>query len=261
MSETALTDSQANDLAGTTDPDLDVTYCDIGEAQYYTTDLKKEAIVLRVLKSLPQALRVFKDGDLTFGVRAGEFLDGATLREYAGADAQSLTDDATNYVYLTAAGALTKNTTGFPTTPHVPLATIVTASGGYAHDDITDCRSRSAFQVVGGLTIAAGAESADKRTRLRRPERRGQHRVRRHRHDARDGSRQRRLRGHLRRGRHGRGRRHHQRRRQPLRPGRGRRTHLLQRRDHLGGVTRRAILDVRRGPRGASTAAKRYAGP
>ena len=164
MSETALTDSQANALAGTTDPDLDVTYCDIGEAQYYTTDLKKEAIVLRVLKSLPQALRVFKDGDLTFGVRAGEFLDGATLREYAGADAQSLTDDATNYVYLTAAGVLTKNTTGFPTTPHVPLATLVTASGGYAHDDITDCRSRSAFQVVGGLTIAAGAESADKRT-------------------------------------------------------------------------------------------------
>jgi len=164
MTETALTDSQANALAGTTDPDLDITFCDIGEAQYYTTDLKKEAVVLRMLKALPGALRVFKDGDLTFGVRAGEFLDGATLREYAGAAGQSLTDDATNYLYLTAAGALTKNTTGFPATPHLPLATVLTASGAYAHGDVTDCRPRSAFQLVGGLAIAAGAESADKRT-------------------------------------------------------------------------------------------------
>jgi hypothetical protein len=154
MSETALTDSQANALAGTTDPDLDITYCDIGEAQYYTTDLKKEAVVLRILKGLPGACRVYKDGDLTFGVRPGKFLDGTAERNYAGAEAQSLTADA----------ALTKNTTGFPSTPHIPLATIVTSSGAYAHSDVTDLRSRSAFQLAGGLTITAGDESADKRT-------------------------------------------------------------------------------------------------
>lgn len=164
MGEQALTDSQANALAGTTDGDLDITYCDIGEAQYYTTDLRKEAAILRILKQWPSALRVYKDGDLTFGVRAGEFLDGATLRQYAGAEAQSLTDDATNYIYLTAGGTLAKNSTGFPTTPHVPLATIETASGGYGHDDVADCRCRAAVQPVGGLTIAAGEESADQRT-------------------------------------------------------------------------------------------------
>lgn len=164
MSETALTDSQANALAGTTDPDLDITYCDIGEAQYYTTDLKKEAILLRIVKALPGALRVYKDGDLTFGVRAGRFLDGVTERNYGGAEAQGLTDNATNYLYLTAGAVLTKNTTGFPSTPHVPLATIVTASGSYGHGDVTDYRGRSVFQLAGGLTITAGAESADKRT-------------------------------------------------------------------------------------------------
>jgi len=53
-------------------------------------------------------------------------------------------------VYITAAGTLTVNTTGFPTpsaTPHIPLATIVTAAGAYDHSDITDYRGRALFTV------------------------------------------------------------------------------------------------------------------
>ena len=97
---------------------------------------------------------VYKDGALTFAVRAGKYLNGDTAVNYAGAAAQALTDDATNYIYLTAAGTLTKNTTGFPTpstTPHIPLATILTASGAYSIDDgdIVDYRGRSIFTVCG----------------------------------------------------------------------------------------------------------------
>jgi len=164
MSETALTASAANALSGATDSETDFTYPTIGESPYYTTMYRALAKLVRLAKVPGNSLRVYKDGDLTFGVRAGRFMDGATARDYAGATGESLTDDATNYVFLTPAAALTVNTTGFPSTPHVPLGAIETASGSYDHDDITDYRGRAVFQFAGGLTLAAGAETADQRT-------------------------------------------------------------------------------------------------
>lgn len=102
------------------------------------------------------ALEVYKDttGDLKFGVRAGQFMDGDTVVNYAGATNQAATNTATNYIYLTAAGTLTVSTTAFPdprTTPHIPLAEIVCAGGVFSIDDgdITDRRPRSLFQVQG----------------------------------------------------------------------------------------------------------------
>jgi len=164
MSETAETTAVADALSGTTHSATDIVFCTIGDSAYYTEDYQKEAVMLRILGQLPSSLRVFKDGDLTFGVRAGYFLDGDTLRTYAGADAQALTDDATNYIYLTSAGVLTVNTTGFPTpsaTPHVRLATILTASSVYNADtSVTDYRSTSAFGVARG----AGAQKFVLRT-------------------------------------------------------------------------------------------------
>ena len=147
MAESALTTAAADALSGTTDSDLDITHNTIGESTYYTTDYQKEAVILRILKQLPSQLRVYKDGDLTCGIRAGRFMDGATTRSYAGAAAQALTNNTTNYIYLTAAAALTINATGFPSSPHVPLATILTASGVYAHTDITDYRGEAALRV------------------------------------------------------------------------------------------------------------------
>jgi len=99
------------------------------------------------------ALQVFGDGTLAFGVRAGQFMDGDTVVSYAGASDQSLTNNQTNYIYLTVAGVLTVNTSGFPTpstTNHLPLAEILTASGTFAVTDITDRRPRSIFQLVRG---------------------------------------------------------------------------------------------------------------
>lgn len=62
---------------------------------------------------------------------------------YAGASAQAVTDNQTNYVYiLGSSGALVINTTGFPAsysaTPYIPLA-VVTTSGGVI-TSITDRR-------------------------------------------------------------------------------------------------------------------------
>jgi len=161
MSESALSAADADALAGTTDSDLDITYCTIGQAAYYTADFQKEAKILRILGDTPSACRVFKDGALTFGVRAGYFMDGDTLRTYAGAGTQALTDNDLNYIYLTTAGVLTVNLTGFPTpsdTPHIRLATILTASGAYAHSAITSYRSTAAMHVsrgAGAMKITA----------------------------------------------------------------------------------------------------------
>ena len=158
MSETALTSGQANALSGTTDSDTDMVYPTIGESTYYTTMFRVVQRLLAMATMPGNSLRVFKDGDLTFGVRAGHFMDGDTARNYAGASAQALTDDQTNYIYLTAAATLTVNITGFPnpsTTPHVPLATILTGSGAYAYTDITDYRDRALYRILTEATADA----------------------------------------------------------------------------------------------------------
>ena len=107
---------------------------------------------------MASACRVYKDGDLTYGVRAGSFINGASAVNYTASSSNALTDDATNYIYLTPAGTLTKNTTGFPATPHVPLAEIVAADGAYNADSaVTDRRCRAALAPVGAPTISEGS--------------------------------------------------------------------------------------------------------
>ena len=119
------------------------------------------------------AMQVYKDGALTFGVRAGKFHDGDTERTFAAVAAQALTDDDTNYIFLTAAGTLTVNVTGFPatgTTPHIPLATIVCADGDYDADpaagELTDYRFSALFNIIAADTAAnrntlVGGSNAD----------------------------------------------------------------------------------------------------
>ncbi|HUX01009.1 MAG TPA: hypothetical protein VMY35_08515 [Phycisphaerae bacterium] len=151
---------------------------EIGKSPHFADNFKALWRIAKALVALA-GLEVYKDGDLTFGVRAGRFMDGATVRDYAGAAAQALTNNQTNYIYLTPAAVLTVNITGFPdagTTPHIPLATISAAGGVYGFDDVTDYRGRAIFCPLDGidpasrqdlmpnLNITAGAEAADKRT-------------------------------------------------------------------------------------------------
>ena len=156
MAESYLSDAELNALSGTSDAEQEVLFVTTGESPYYTSFYKMLYRLLNVARRAGD-LRVYKDGDLTYGVRAGKFFNGDTAVSYVASAANALTNNATNYIYLTAAGALTINTTGFPApslTPHIPLATILTAAGAYAHSDITDVRGRAFLAVADGVSAA-----------------------------------------------------------------------------------------------------------
>ena len=163
MTEIYPTDSELNALSGTSDAQQEVLFVTTGESPYYTSFYKMLYRLLDVSRRAGD-LRVYKDGDLTFGIRAGAWLDGDTVVTKAEASAQSLTNNATNYIYYTSAGVLTVNTTGFPGTPHIPMAQIVTSAGTYDLGDITDDRGRAFVKPAGGLTVTAGGETADQIT-------------------------------------------------------------------------------------------------
>jgi hypothetical protein len=118
---------------------------------------------------LPLAgLRVYKndaDGDLQFSVTAGSFVYHGAVVYFAGAIAQSLTDAAANYVYLTAAGTLAVNTTGWPADGHVSLA-VITPAGGAFDDPTQIVDHRQVYPVVGPppqlqVSIDVGSESSN----------------------------------------------------------------------------------------------------
>ena len=156
MTELYPSDAELNALSGTVDGEQEVLFIAAGESPYYTSFYKMLHRLLAVARRAGD-LRVHKDGALTFGVRAGKFMDGETARSYAGASAQPLTDNATNCIYLTAAGTLTVSTSGFPaagTTPHLPLATIVTSGGAYDHQDVTDYRGMAIFRCASAMSPA-----------------------------------------------------------------------------------------------------------
>ena len=144
MTELYPSDAAINDLSGTADPGQEVYYPPIGQSPYYTSFYRMLYRLLDVSRRAGD-LRVYKDGDLTFGIRAGRFMDGAISRSFAAFPGQPLANGATNYIALTAGGAVTVSQTGFPgpATPHIPLATIVTSGGNYAHSDIVDYRGLS----------------------------------------------------------------------------------------------------------------------
>jgi hypothetical protein len=91
---------------------------------------------------------------LNVHVAAGSFLkqDG-TIGTYSGTVSQAMTASATNYLYLdlTNSGVLVINSTGFPPTAHVRLATVVAGSSSIV--SIAD--ARVAFHVVGSFADGA----------------------------------------------------------------------------------------------------------
>lgn len=166
MSEIELTDEQANALHGTTDADTGFRYHSPGDAGYFTEGQRQRHRLLTLAKAISNSLRVFADGPMTFGVRPGRARNGGSLHAHAGCGAVALTDDATNYVYLTAADlaagdSVSVSTSGFPNqsaTPHIPLAQIAVSDGSYGVGDITDCRGAAA------LTLGSSLASADANT-------------------------------------------------------------------------------------------------
>ncbi len=144
------------------DTETGVEYIPTGTAPYY---LHFRKLLYRLLLASKRGndLRVFDEGNLGIGVKAGKFWVGMTLITYQGSLGNQLADDkASIYVYLDSAGNLvTDEYSAFPdmtTSPHVRLA-VVTTSGG----DITsliDARDYHSISMPtsggsGGTTIEA----------------------------------------------------------------------------------------------------------
>lgn len=148
--ERTLSSSQADSLGGTVDAKTGMTFI-VENASFFDSDTDNNARIGRIVEN-PNNLRFVKNADnpsLTYGVFSGSFSFGAATLTYAGGTG-TLTNDATNYVYLTVAATpvLTDNTTGFPTTPHVPIAVVLTGTASaaavtseYNEVDVTDQRS------------------------------------------------------------------------------------------------------------------------
>ena len=118
-------------------------YIPTGTAPYY---LQFRKLLYRLLLATRRAndLRLYDEGGLTFGVKAGKFWDGNTLIEYAGSSGNVLADDKPSiYVYLDNSGALNFNEySGWPSMAsgkHVRLAVITTSGGDIT--SIIDCRN------------------------------------------------------------------------------------------------------------------------
>ncbi len=141
MSEVYPSDSDLLNLQS--DSQTGVEYIPTGAAPYY---LQFRKLLYRLLLATQRAndLRVYDEGGLDIGVKAGKFWLGTELIAYAGSMGNTLADDKDAiYVYLDADGALvTDEYDSFPdmaVTPHVRLAIVSTSAGGIA--SITDCRT------------------------------------------------------------------------------------------------------------------------
>ncbi|MBN1805314.1 MAG: hypothetical protein JW837_08695 [Sedimentisphaerales bacterium] len=125
------------------DSQTGVEYIATGTAPYY---IEFRKLLYRLLLATQRAndLRVYDEGGLNIGVKAGKFWPGTTLISYNGSSGNTLADDKANiYIYLDSSATLvTDEYTAFPdmaATPHIRLA-IVSTSGGDI-DSITDCRA------------------------------------------------------------------------------------------------------------------------
>ena len=125
------------------DSETGVEYIATGTAPYY---LEFRKLLYRLLLAARRAndLRVYDEGGLNIGVKAGKFWLGTQLVSYNGSSGNTLADDKENiYVYLNSSGVLVTNEySSFPdmaTTPHIRLAIVITCDGDI--DSITDCRT------------------------------------------------------------------------------------------------------------------------
>ena len=164
MAEVYPSDNELLNLQ--TDSETGVEYIPTGTSPYY---LHFRKLLYRLLLATQRAndLRVYDEGGLDIGVKAGKFWLGAELIEYNGSSDNTLADDRENiYVYLDSdADLVSDEYDSFPnmeTTPHIRLA-IVSTSGGDI-ELITDCRVGHNFVVpyeAGGVKKTVDAHTAD----------------------------------------------------------------------------------------------------
>jgi hypothetical protein len=164
MAEVYPSDNELLNLQS--DSETGVEYIPTGTAPYY---LHFRKLLHRLLLATCRGndLRVYDEGGLDIGVKAGKFWLGTALISHAGSTRNPLADDKAGiYVYLDAQGNLiTSQYAGFPSmavTPHVRLA-IVTTSGGDI-TSIVDCRTGHNVSIpyaAGGVRKVVEARTGD----------------------------------------------------------------------------------------------------
>jgi len=167
MSEAYPSDNELLNIQS--DSETGVEYIPTGTSPYY---LQFRKLLYRLLLAARRAndLRVFDEGGLDIGVKAGKFWLGTQLVSYEGSSGNTLADDKENiYVYLNSTGNLvTDEYDSFPdmaATPHICLA-IVTTSGGDIVS-IIDSRVGHNFVIPGAAggtvsMVVAAADASDK---------------------------------------------------------------------------------------------------
>lgn len=148
------------------DNETGVEYIPTGTSPYY---LQFRKLLYRLLLAMRRAndLRVYDEGGLDIGVKAGKFWLGTEPVSYEGSAGNSLADDKDNiYIYLDSDGNLVANEySGFPdmaSTPHIRLAVVTTSGGDIA--SITDCRTGHDFVIpygAGGVKKVIEAHTAN----------------------------------------------------------------------------------------------------
>ncbi len=139
-----------------------VEYIPTGKSPYF---LEFRRLVQRVLAVAGRAndLRVYQDGELAVGVRAGRCYVGGGARDYAGVSGLAIAPSATTQVWMDSAGAIQSGTGGFPgdRTVYVPLAEVV--ADATAITGVDDRRGEAFLQVtdLGMLGISSTAVEID----------------------------------------------------------------------------------------------------
>ena len=132
------------------EPETGVEYIETGKAPYYVEFRK---LLYRLLLATRRAndLRVYDEGGLDIGVKAGSYFAGGSLVEYTGSSGNTLADNKDNiFVYLDAAGNLvTDEYAAFPEVfvNHLRLAMVSTSGGNIT--SITDCRGQQMWFAAG----------------------------------------------------------------------------------------------------------------
>ena len=146
-----------------------VEYIPTGTAPYY---LHFRKLLYRLLLTAKRGndLRVYDEGGLSIGVKAGKFWVGQSLISFGGSSGNTLADDtASIYLYLDSAGLLvTDEYTGWPdmdAARHVRLAVVATSGGDITSvADARDHHSISIPSALGGQQIIEAHTADDQLT-------------------------------------------------------------------------------------------------
>jgi len=160
--ELIKSDSEYEVLNGTSDPRTGVAYppanCSATSIPSLLVHVNRQAERINAILAAIAQGRVVQEASLTVGIWPITYRLNGVSKDYNGASNESVTDDATNYIYLDVDNALVINTTGFPADPatFLPLAEVTCENGSIS--EIVDRRPWVLYSVAeaGGTGPGAG---------------------------------------------------------------------------------------------------------